>query len=142
MIELIPFQTEHWQNLDEQEATAYCRDLVTPDQVRNLETQPYSYSIQKNGRVLACAGVIEYWPGRAEAWAMMGNSSRKDFLAIHNAAKRFFEVCPIRRIEAIVELGFEEGHRWAKALGFELEAPCMSKYSVDGRDYAMYARVR
>lgn len=46
-----------------------------------------------------------------------------------------------RRIEAVVKCEFKAGHRWARFLGFELEAPRMSKWGDDGTDYALYARV-
>jgi len=103
---------------------------------------PHSYTATVEGRIVACGGIIEYWPGRAEAWAVLDATSRKDFLAIHNAARRVLNLDHFRRIEAVVDVGFEAGHRWLRALDFRMEAPRMLQYGVDGNDYSLYARVR
>ena len=40
-----------------------------------------------------------------------------------------------------VDCEFEQGHRWAKMLGFTMEAERMRAYRPDGGDVALYARV-
>lgn len=103
----------------------------------------HAYTIfGEDGQVLLCGGVTDCWPGRGMAWAVLNLDCRHHFISIHNMAKRFFEACPIRRIEAAVEVGFEAGHRWVNALGFQLEAARLRSYFPDGRDASLYARVK
>jgi RimJ/RimL family protein N-acetyltransferase len=53
----------------------------------------------------------------------------------------FLDNAPYRRIEATVDVGFKQGHRWIKMLGFELEG-YMRAYRPDGADMLLYARVK
>lgn len=85
---------------------------------------------------------MKYWEGRGEAWAIIDDDCKKEFLTIHNFAKRFFEICPLKRIEATVDAGFSPGHRWVKMLGFKLEAPLLKSYLPNGGDSSLYAKVR
>jgi hypothetical protein len=43
-------------------------------------------------------------------------------------------------VELTVLKHFAAGHRWAKMLGFEIEAPLMRGYNPDGTDSVGYAR--
>jgi len=139
-MELIVFEPWHMDHINEQTATAYLRPMITAEHIRVLAMQKHSYTAVDNGRILACGGVIEHYPGRGEAWAVLDATKPKDFLKVHNAAKRFFDMGLFARTEAVVEIGFEAGHRWLVLLGFKLEAPCMKHYGPDGRDYSLYAR--
>lgn len=141
MIEVVKFTPEHLDRLDEQEATAYLRPYLRPEHVQALAAGQ-SYTALAGERVVACAGVVEHWPGRGEAWAYLDRDCRRHFLAITNAVRRFLDVCPLRRVEAVVDVEFPAGHRWVRALGFALEAPRMAAYRPDGGDCALYARVR
>jgi hypothetical protein len=142
MIEIVKFKAEHWDQMEGQETTAHLTPLIPREQMSALTGSPYSYTLFSGDRIVAVAGVLEYWPGRGEAWAELAQVCRKDFLAIHNAAKRFLDVCPFVRVEATVDVDFVAAHRWAKLLGFEMEAPVMKKYGVDGHNYSLYARTR
>lgn len=115
---------------------------LTMKQLISLEFAPYAFTGLIDDRVIFCAGVSEYWPGRGEGWALLTEESRHHMLVITRMIKRFLEICPTRRIEASVEVNFKEGHRWAKMLGFELEASRLRAYLPDGQDCSLYARVR
>lgn len=93
-----------------------------------------------DGRVLACAGVHEVWPGRGVAWALIGRDAGREFRAIHRAVSGFLSQCPLRRVEMVVDAKFTAGHRWAKMLGMTPEGT-MRAYSPAGDDYVLYARV-
>lgn len=98
------------------------------------------------GRVLGCAGMVEQWPGRAEAWCMIGcDVPRWAWLAIHRTVAWRMDVAAealgFRRIEATVRAGWAPGERWVRMLGFEYEG-LMRAYSPDGADYVRWARVR
>lgn len=113
---------------------------ITKEQAEALELAPHAYSIFVDGKILLCGGVTEYWKNRGEAWAVFHPECKSHFVALHNASKRFLDLCPIRRIEAGVDCDFEPGHRWVKALGFKLEAARMSAFLPDGSDASLYSR--
>ena len=63
-------------------------------------------------------------------------------LRLAEVAQRMLDAYPAQRIEAHIDVDFLNGHRWVEALGFVIEAPRMRKFTPDGRDVALYARVR
>ena len=81
------------------------------------------------------------WENRATAFALLSDDSGPHFPAIHSAVVEFLDNAPYRRIEATVDVGFKQGHRWIKMLGFELEG-YMKAYRPDGADMLLYARVK
>ena len=137
------FKAEHLRKIIEQDATARLGEFIRPDHIEALERSQYSFTgMTGAGRVIGCAGVVEHWPGRGEAWAALDRDCGRQMIAITKTAKRFFEVCPIRRIEIIVGASFDAGHRWAKMLGFEIQSREMAAYLPTGEAAVMYARVR
>lgn len=142
MIEIVKFKAEHWDQINGQDATLSLSRMVPAEYAKILEKQPYSYTFFSGDRIVAVGGIVENSPGRGEVWAEFAQTCRKEFLAIHLAAKRFLDICPFERVEATVDVSFAAAHRWIRLLGFELEAPVMRKYSLDGQDYSLYARVR
>lgn len=141
MVTIKPYKAEHLTELMEADANVYLKNVLSPEHLTALQCKWAFSAIDERGRVLCSAGVNELWKERGEAWAIFHPKCKDEFLSIHNAVKRFLTTCPIRRIEAAVKLEFEQGHRWIKALGFQLEAPCLKAYSPDGFDMALYARV-
>jgi len=92
--------------------------------------------------VLGFAGIIPIWPGRAMAYAYITEYARNNkFIFVHRSVQRFLDDCYIKRIEMAVQCDFEQGNRWARMLGFKLEAERMEHYQPDGEDCALYARV-
>lgn len=91
--------------------------------------------------IMAIAGIIPQWEGRATAWAMISQKAGAHFMHIHREVKKHVDNCPFRRLEATVDAGFEQGHRWMGMLGFEVEG-YLRAYRPDGGDQLMYARVR
>jgi hypothetical protein len=101
-----------------------------------------AYTVFDGEEVLFCGGVIEFWKNRGEVWGIFNaEMSKHQFLAVHRATKRFLEVCPVRRLEAMVETDFVQGHRWIKKLGFEVEAVRLRSYFPNGKDGTMYAKI-
>lgn len=101
-----------------------------------------SYTVEReDGVVMLCGGLIDYWQGRAETWASFNKGCKKDFLAVHHQVVKFLDTCGVRRVEAGVEVNFEAGHRWVKALGFTLETVCARHYLPDGKDCSLYVRI-
>jgi len=94
------------------------------------------------GAIVACAGILPQWQNRAFGWSFIAADAGRHFTYIHRAVSAFLDRVPVRRIETTVDCEFAAGHRWARLLGFSLEAERMRGYRVDGGDCALYARVK
>ena len=138
----VPFQAEHLEGLILQTAQQWSRAYLNLAQMRTLENE-WASTLMADGVPIACVGAVVYWDNRALLWSFLGaRVSEHRFLTIHGMAKAYLAGLPFRRLEAAVDVGFEAGHRWVRALGFTQEAPCMEAFQVDGRDCALYAKVR
>lgn len=139
---VIPYKPSHLESLLLQPAQAPARTYFeNPDYARALDRPGNSFTAMDGDRVLAIAGVVPLWEGRAEAWALLGSDLKRDFIGIHRATLRFLDVCGFRRVEAAVDAQFCQAVDWVKLLGFECEGP-LKAYTPDGRDCIRYARVR
>lgn len=139
---ITPYQPTHLDALMLQPAQEMARPLLADPEYRKALAVPgMAFSALDGDRVLCCAGLIQYWEGRAEAWALMGQDLKRDFLRIHYATRRFLDVCGFRRIEATVDPDFGCARAWIEALGFKYEG-LMPGYTPDGRDCFRYARVK
>ena len=137
-----PWLTGDTQQLQIQSAQKYMLGLpeMSADLSR-LAQKGLAFTAEQHGDVLAIAGVTPQWENRALAWALIGDCAGQHFPSIHKAVRRFLERAPYRRIEASVDVGFEQGHRWIKMLGFEIEG-YMRAYRPDGADMLLYARIK
>lgn len=113
----------------------------SPEYAEQLRKAGPCFTALDGDEVLACSGVVRVWPGRDMAWALISAHAGKRFVKIYRAIKRFLELHPTRRVEATVDVDFEEGHRLMKMLGFEYEG-LVRAYMPDGRDMCLYARVK
>lgn len=141
-VEVVKFEAEDMDKLLETEAMAYLKAYLPPDNSKLLAKEEHSWTMKIDDQVVLCAGVVKKHETRGEAWAVVDKRCRREFLHVHNAVKRFYEICPVRRVEAYVDVGFLPGHRWVKALGFKLEAEVLKAYRPGGGDVSLYARVR
>lgn len=138
---VIPFRVDHFRAIDIQPAQARVRDMVRADDLAALEAGA-SYTCMHNRAVLACFGWIEIYPHRGSLWALLSASCGRHMTGMTRIAKRLIESAPFRRLEIDVDCEFEQGHRWARMLGFSLEAERLRGYRMDGGDSAIYARIR
>lgn len=141
MTKLIRFKKEHMMMLG-QEALRPLAGFVTRKNLELMEQLPHSYTIQVNEKYVLCGGFVEYWAGRAEAWAVVNQDCKREFLAMHRQVVELMDMVPFKRIELAVEIDFKPGHRWAKKLGFDLEAQRLRRYMPTGGDVSLYARVK
>lgn len=143
MIEVSKFKAEDVKAINKQPLDAEEHDCLTDRHFELVEQHhKETYTLRINGRIVACFGLVPYWEGRAEAWAIIDKDCKHEFVALFKTMKRMIHDSPVPRIEATINKNFREGHRWIKLLGFELEAPTMKKYGVKGHDYSLYARVK
>lgn len=137
---LEPFRIPHLEQLERQKAKTYAH--FTPEIRSNLEKAPHTMTLHRNGRVYFCGGLIKHWPGRYEGWAIFDRNIGQEFIVIHRMVKRYLDMMAFRRIECVVNFEFARGHRWAKALGFEVEASLLKRYFDTGEDAVLYARIK
>ena len=138
---VVPFTADHMAKIERQDAQLAIGRYLTPEHALALQQHP-SFTALDGDRVLACSGVIEVWPGRAIAWAVIAGDLKSKFIGVHKAVSRFLAMAPYSRIEADVDVDFAEGHRWMEKLGFQLECPRMKKFRPDGGDSALYVRIK
>lgn len=141
MIDVVPFKAEHLAAIQLQSAQAYLSDWVSEAQGEALAAQDNSYTALCKGKPLAAAGMIPQWQGRTICWAFIGDVTQAQFLAIHRATKKIIDGCYAKRLEMTVDCDFAQAHRWARLLGFKMEAPRMEAYNPNGGDCSLYARV-
>jgi hypothetical protein len=143
MMNIIPFHKEHLQEMVDRGVVEYVPKEFVDYVFTVIEDQHLSYSAVADGKVVACAGLTELSPARALAWSYLANDiGASSMLRVTRACERMLQLSHFRRVEMDVLYDFEEGHRWAKLLGFELECPRRRAYGPDGRDYALYSRVK
>lgn len=140
-MKVIPFSADHFWAIDIQPAQAYVRDYVAHEDLKALEAQN-SFTCAKGDKVLACFGWVPLYPTRASLWALISGTSGPHFVGMTRIAKQLTEELDFKRLEMEVDCEFEQGHRWARMLGFKLEAERLRGFRIDGGDSAVYARVR
>lgn len=124
-----------------QPAQWYLRAMVDAEtDFSGMADQGLAWTAESDGRILGIAGMLPQWENRAIAWALLADNLDNQFLKIHTAVKRFIDVSGFRRIEATVDMGFPQGIRWMKMLGFEQEG-IMRAYRPDGADMILFARI-
>ena len=125
-----------------QSAQQYLRCIVdVRADFTELAEKGLVWTAEHDGAILGIGGVEPQWENRATAFALLSDDSGPHFPAIHSAVVEFLDNAQYRRIEATVDVGFKQGHRWIKMLGFELEG-YMSSYRPDGADMLLYARIK
>jgi len=138
---VIPFEASHLRLMNVQPSQQEILQRVTDEFLSQLENTN-AYTVVLDGVIVCCAGVIEYYKGRGEAWSYLGADLGSNMVPVYRAIKKYIDTIDVRRVEMTVDVDFEPGHRFAKLLGFELEAPRMKAYDINGRDKALYARIK
>lgn len=113
--------------------------MQTPQIAANLAESKEAFTATVNGEVIACIGLIEFWPGRRFVWAYLAAQTGPHLVALTWRARRWLRYHGAGRIEAAIDPTFRAAVRWACRLGFEREGT-MREY-VPGKDYDLYARI-
>ncbi len=135
---VVPFEAWHVRELilsngdDEQ--------FINEPIAQSLAANGNAYTYIVGTEIICCSGVMQFWPGRAQAWAHMGKNAGKHMVRITREVKKFLATYE-GRLEMTVVKDFELGHRWAKMLGFEVETPVMKQYGPWGEDHVGYVRI-
>jgi len=143
-MEVMQFKAEHFDYLLENGITdAKLKPWLKKEHGISLEAGNETYTIlDDDKKPVVIGGIRQYWFNRGEAWLIIGNTKRKDFIKIHKIVQKFLDLSPIKRIEMVVDYNYLEGHRWAHTLGFKKEAECLKCYRSDGGDVSLYAMVK
>ncbi|NBN64127.1 hypothetical protein [Pannonibacter tanglangensis] len=142
MIQIEPFTLDHYRQIVAQPAQAYIGEYVSDADVQILMQHDAFAGVAPGGTVVGAAGAYPVWNNRAICWALLGENAGPYFVQIHRAVQRFLKVQPYRRLECTVAADFHAGHRWARMLGFHLEAERMRAFDAAGKDHALYARIQ
>ncbi|MDY7802818.1 GNAT family acetyltransferase [Burkholderia stagnalis] len=138
-------------------------ERLRPDHVLSVELQPaqmtsaglitsgyadllckstqVGWALIEDGNVLGCGGLVECWENRAQAWTLISAALLPRFRPAHRMVKSILADAPWRRIEMDVDIEHRAGIAWAHHLGFVQEG-VRRKYTVDGRDVILFARVK
>lgn len=138
---IVPFEPEHLSQLLLQPSQAMLQPtLKDPSYGPSLKAGGPAYSLIVDDVVLAAGGLIPQWENRAVAWALIAAEVGPHMVSLTRAVKRAFSLHHFRRVETSVACDFEQGHRWARMLGFEREGR-MRAFTPDGDDCDLYARI-
>jgi hypothetical protein len=143
LIEFERFRPEHIEGFQVQPAQYELQTHLGYPGYAEAIQGPYTWTGLIDGSVVGFAGIQIKWEGRGLGWAMLSTHlTARDFLRAHNKVREILDVAQmrLRRIETAVRSDYEEGHRWAKALGFSPEGT-MRKFTPNGYDAVLYARV-
>lgn len=141
-MKIVRFSPDHLAGLSLQHAQAYLQSLADDPGYRDsLAALGEAYTVLGNGGPVACCGVVEHHPGRAELWALLSPSSGPYMRGISKAVRGWIAQSKYQRIEAHVQAGFEAGHKWAKMLGFAPEC-VLQKFMPGGVDGVMYSIIK
>ena len=144
MVEVREFRPEDVDTLTPQDAQAQTAQALADwrRMIRTAAASGPAWTALDGGRVLGVAGLGQHWPGRSEAWCLIGRGvPPMAWVAIHRAVLRVLADAGIRRVEATARQGFDGAGRWLKLLGFYPEG-VMAAYGPDGADHMRWARIR
>ena len=144
-VKFVRFKARHLDEFKAQAAQATEALLASPENTRALEHSPFAFSALYEGRCIGAGGVVEYWDGLGEAWALIGPVPPHCWTSITREVNRVMEEAMAdgyRRLELHIIDGFEEGHRWARLLGFDRVDHPLRRWGPNDFTYWLYERVR
>ena len=140
---IIPFKGSHISEMVEFGAQEWMRPFVVEGDLQVYENGGTCVSAAVDGKIIGSAGLIHMNDFRAIAWAILSTSSRRHMFEITLGIHDFFrKKATHKRIEAYVDVGFEQGIRWAEMLKFKREGGEKEYWLNDGRSVFEYVRIR
>lgn len=120
-----------------------CEEIMSAGYDRHLMSGGPAYTVRRpDGSVICFLGLMCQWEGRALAWAILGEGAGKYLLPLTRQIDEYLAGTPFRRIEAYIDEGFGQAHRWARILKFSCETPqAMRGFYPNGNAAYMYARL-
>lgn len=125
MIAVVPLLSCHGDGFELQDGQFELKDEIISDGYwEMLESLPNSYAATKDGVVIGFFGLAPQSGHRALGWALIGkNCVPSDFVKFTKGVREYIDASGFKRVEIVIRDGFQNGHRWAKMLGFHCETP-------------------
>lgn len=136
---MVPFEAWHLQNFSLREEQKIVAVDLTPEYAHALQHAGPCFSAWAGYDVIAVAGLVTFWPGRAQVWALMSGHIHDYGWAVHRHVVRYLSGCFVRRLECVIDPRFPASVAWAIRLGFQKESR-MKRYGLHGQDMDMYVR--
>src|SRR5688572_9620864 len=140
-VDIVPFEAWHLEWIELQASQLALSSSLTQQYGRSLEVAGPCYSAFAGMDVIACAGIVEFWPGRAMVWSLLSSQMPSYRKSVHKAVKGFLDGYRVRRLECVVDPRSEAAIRWAIRLGFHVEH-LMEAYTPQGEDQLMFVRIQ
>lgn len=140
-LDVVPFEAWHLKFLRLRPEQQRIGVDVDSEYARALQEAGNGFSGWAGSEVIAAAGIITFWPGRAQVWGMFSYLMPVYGALVHRHVLRYIQRYPATRLECVIDPAFPVSIEWAKRLGFRYESR-MKKYGVMGQDMLMYVRVR
>ena len=145
-IALVPFNPVHTLNIRIGDAASIAmrENLNFADLMAAQAASGHAITVLLHGTPAACFGSVSIWKGLEEMWCLLEERARKYPLAMTKIAIAYRDYRVIagnlRRLQLNVRCSDQRAFRWAKTIGFELEAK-MRRYGPDGSDFYLMSRV-
>lgn len=116
--------------------------LEQPGYGELLRESGQAWTLQQGDRILGVGGISREHAQLGTAWTLLNPiESGRHMVIIDRVARRLLQACPLRRVQATCDPEFEAARRWlGDMLGFKFEGR-LAKYTPDGRDQLLFARV-
>jgi len=141
-MQIVTLTPEHLLSVPLQTAQGWAGAFMTPDMAREIvASAAVGAAAVLDGRTIACAGLVELHPARAQAWAMFSTEALARFKTIHRVIRVALNAARWRRVEMYVDCQHRAAQVWAHRLGFACEGR-LRAVTPDGRDCYLYARIK
>lgn len=110
---------------------------LTPEYAASLQRAGNCFTAWAGSKVVASAGVVMFWPGRGQVWALISEDIHQYGAQVHRAVRTYLRNHPVRRLECIIDPRFTTSADWARRLGFEYRHT-MELYGLHGEDMDLY----
>lgn len=140
-MKVIPYQPEHLETMEVQTAQEDALGHVDRRYCEDLKGSGEAYSLEKDGTIYCCVGLVPMWHNNGLVWAFLSKDARKYMITITRVVSRLLEEKDYTRLQTHVVADFKQGSRWMEMFGFKNEG-LMKKYDPEGNDCYMYARVK
>ena len=127
----------------------YLRENPLEEALKNYPTFPAvdgnTYTAIYKDEILGMGGIVSRWSGVGEGWVILSknclNRPVEMFLCIKRVWETILENEAFIRVQAVVRVDFPQAIKMAEKLGMKLEGR-LEKYTPDGCDVYMYAKIR
>jgi len=141
-IQIVRFNPVHLDGFDLQDAQAWMQQSIQdPAYTKTLADCKHCFTAIADGVPMFCGGVMEIWPGRGLAWALVHKQAGQHMHAIVRSVRGFMQCTEFTRIEALVDDDFKQGVQLMRLLGFKQEA-VMQSFNPNGSDCRLFSRVK